>query len=334
MRTVSDAASDHGCKVDLSIIIVNWNSAGLLRKCLTSIYDNVRDVGFEVLVVDNASYDGCKELIDSQYPDVRFFQNERNVGFAQANNGAVHLAKGATLLFLNSDTEVIGPAVQRMFTCINANPAAGAVGAKLLNSDGSVQSSCLQAFPSLLNQFLDAAYLRSVFPGWSLWGNGVLFRDCPDAVAVDGIVGACLMIRKAVFEELGGFHDQFFMYVEDMDLCYRLRAAGRTNYYLGTATIIHHGGQSSDAQPDKQFAAVMMRESVRSFLRIHRGPLYGTLYQCSTAVAAVCRLAALSVALLLPAGSEHRNSVRRALAKWRRILYWTAGLEEPYRAPA
>ena len=132
----------------LSIIIINWNSALFLRKCLASVYLNAPSVSFEVLVVDNASYDGCAEMVQSEFPEVRFFQSEENLGFGRANNFAVERSLGAALLFLNSDTEVIGPAVSRLLGCLRSRPNAGAVGAKLLNPDATVQESCIQSFPS------------------------------------------------------------------------------------------------------------------------------------------------------------------------------------------
>jgi hypothetical protein len=313
--------------VDLSIVIVNWNSAGFLRKCLASLFANVQGVSFEVLVLDNGSYDGSAQLVSCEFPTVRFYQSHQNLGFAKGNNLLVGHARGRTLLFLNADTEVLGDAVQQLVARMQSTPDIGALGPRLLNADGSTQASCIQAFPTILNQVADADWLRGLFPRWRLWGNRALLEDGASLAPVDGIVGACLMIDEAVFAGIGGFHEGFFMYAEDMDLCRRLRQAGRRNYYLGSARVIHHGGRSADRQSDGQFSAVVMRESLRHYMRIHRGPLYARLYQSSMALVALVRLAALGVAMLLPIGRNRRHSVGLASRKWLRVFRWAVGWE-------
>ena len=141
--------------MDLSIVIVNWNSVDFLCKCLTSVYANSKGTSFEVIVIDNASFDGCEEMIQNEFSLVRFIQSQKNLGFARANNLASEQATGKVLLFLNPDTEVIGPALQCMVDLLESAPDAGLVGPKLLNTDLSVQMSCIQSFPSILNLALD-----------------------------------------------------------------------------------------------------------------------------------------------------------------------------------
>src|SRR5262245_139301 len=209
--------------LDLSIIIVNWHSVRFLRKCLTALYSNVAGLGFEVIVVDNASYDGCAALLESDFPSARFLQSHINLGFARANNLAARVATGRVLLFLNADTEIVGSAVQDLMNWTDSLPEAGAIGPKLLNSDGSIQTTCVQAFPSILNQCLAAEYLRARFPRWEIWGNRAVYEGSPTPLRVEGISGASLSVRRELFESLGGFSPQYFMYGEDMDFCYRAR---------------------------------------------------------------------------------------------------------------
>ena len=149
-----DATGNLAGDVALSIVIVNWKSADFLRKCLQSIFANASDMSLEVIVVDNASFDGSAELVEREFPGVHFVQSKENLGFAGANNLGVRSAKGRNLLFLNPDTEVIGTALERMSSFLDATPDAGAVGCKLLNTDGTVQTSCIQPFPTILNQAL------------------------------------------------------------------------------------------------------------------------------------------------------------------------------------
>ena len=313
--------------VDLSIIIVNWNSVKFLQKCLASVYDNPPDCGFEILVLDNASYDGSAELLAREFSAVKFIQSEQNLGFAAGNNLACERALGRVLLFLNSDTEIVGTALQDMFSCVESAFEVGAVGPKLLNSDRSIQASCLQSFPSLIGQLVDTAYLRTRFPTWPVWGNRALFEEHEHAVSVDGIVGASLMIRRDVFEEIGGFSTSYFMYVEDMDLCYRLKHSGKTNYYVGTATVIHYGGQSSSLQADRQFTALAMHQSLLTYMNVHHGRAYAILFRLSTGLIALCRLSLLTLASCLPVESGRGQSLAVAIMKWRRVFRWAIGSE-------
>jgi N-acetylglucosaminyl-diphospho-decaprenol L-rhamnosyltransferase len=313
--------------MDLSIVIVNWNSVGFLRKCLASVYANTQDVSFEVIVIDNASFDGCEEMIQNEFPLVRFIQSQVNLGFARANNLASEQTTGKVILFLNPDAEVIGLALQCMVACLELLPDAGAVGPTLLNTDGSIQTSCIQSFPSILNQTLDSDYLRAAFPKWSLWGNRALFEESSQSAVVEGISGACLMIRESIFEDVGRFSSDYFMYGEDMDLCYRVQKAGWKNYYVGQSKVIHHGGQSTASRSEKHFSSVVMRESLLCFMRSHHGRLYARLFQSVTAIAALCRLSVLAVAMVLPGTASKRHCLLLAFSKWFRVLRWAIGLE-------
>lgn len=313
--------------MDLSIIIINWNSVDFLGKCLASLYSNTRGISFEVLVVDNGSYDGCAELIQREFPAVRFIQSQENLGFARGNNLASKYSIGRILLFLNPDTEPVGPALQRMVACMQSQSDAGAVGPKLLNTDLSIQTSCLQSFPSLLNQVLDTEYLRALFPKWSLWGNRALFEESREPVSVDGISGASLMVRRAVFEEVGRFSGDYFMYGEDMDLCYRIQKAGWKNYYVGDAAVIHHGRQSSKLQSNNHFSSIMIRNSLLTYFRVHRGNMYARVFQSATAIAALCRIVLLGLAMALAVRRLRKQLLLPSIAKWARVFRWGIGLE-------
>jgi GT2 family glycosyltransferase len=313
--------------MDLSIIIINWNSVDFLRKCLASVYAHTKGFGFEVLVVDNASFDGCDDMIREEFPSVRFIQSQENLGFARGNNLGFEHSTGEGLLFLNPDTEVVGAALEDMVVLLKALPDAGAMGPKLLNSDLSIQTSCLQSFPTTDHQVLDAEYLRQLFPRWSLWGNRTLFEGTRRPVPVEGISGACLLVKRSVFERVGGFTPDYFMYAEDMDLCYKIHKAGWKNYYVPCATVVHHGGQSTTARSDKQFSSVMMRESIKHFMRVHYGELYARLFQSATACIAFCRMCLLAMAMAFPWPPQQKQSLSLSFRKWRRVCRWAFGLE-------
>jgi N-acetylglucosaminyl-diphospho-decaprenol L-rhamnosyltransferase len=318
----------------LSIIIVNWNSKEFLRKCLASLYANARGSSWEVLVVDNASFDGCGEMISREFPGVRFLQSQENMGFAKANNLGVAHSKGCNLLFLNPDTEVIGPAIQTMLSALESSEDAGIIGCTLLCSDLSIDGDSPQAFPSILNQAFDLSVLRAWFPRLALWGNRVLFENRGGAASVDVLSGACLMIKRSVFEAVGQFSTRYFMYSEDVDLCYKVKRAGWKNYFTGAAQVIHRGGKSSKSQTEHHFAAVKTRESLALYMRDTHGRFYASAYQASTALVAMLRLLILSGIFALTLGQFRRHRLLQAFGKWITIFRWAVGLDTSKNALA
>jgi hypothetical protein len=314
--------------MDLSVIIVNWNSFNYLRKCLRSIHVSTQGLSFEVIVIDNASYDGCGKMLAEEFPQMRFVQSTENLGFARANNLGFEQCTGRNLLFLNPDTEVVGPALEGLVAALDSDPYLGMVGPKLLNSDLTVQTSCIQPFPTILNQLADFERLRLLSPKWKLWGMRPLFEDHQGRpVEVDAISGACIMIKREVFQRIGLFSTDYFMYAEDLDLCYKVRQAGGKVCYLGSASIIHHGGQSSKQKGDESFAAPLMREALLKFLQKTRGSTYAAIYRAAVLLVAILRLAILGVALALPVPRVGKVSIRWSLRKWYKVLRWSVGLE-------
>jgi N-acetylglucosaminyl-diphospho-decaprenol L-rhamnosyltransferase len=312
--------------LDLSIVIINWNSAAFVRKCLLSVYAGIKGCDFEVIVVDNASFDECGEILRSEFPATKFIASPVNLGFAKANNLGAHAAKGRILLFLNPDTEVIGDALFQMVSFLDVRPDAGVVGCRLLNTDRTLQTSCIQAFPSILNQALDTEYLRRAFPRLRLWGTQAFLTDNRPA-EVEVVSGACLMIKSDVFKAVGQFSANYFMYAEDADLCFKVRRAGWKNYFLGSVSVVHHGGGSSDKTTESNFAAIMMRESLMEFMRLRRGSLYALAYQFSIVVIAVIRLLLLMAAFFFTLGKHKRATLRPAFAKWVKLLRWGLRME-------
>lgn len=310
----------------LSVIIVNWNSKDYLRKCLQSVYANTRGISFEVIVVDGASFDGCGEMLARGFPQVRFIQAGKNLGFAKANNLGFAQAQGDCVLFLNPDTEIVGDAISTLHDFLKKTGDAGIVGAKLLNTDGSVQTSCIQTFPKILNQLLDAEILRRAFPRLSFWGMAPLYSGSKTPAEVEVISGACLMLTQTTFQKIGQFSDDYFLYAEDLDLCYKSRLKGFKNYYAPDAVIVHHGGGSS-RQNQSVFSTVMMRESVYRFLKKFRGVGYGAAFRASVAAGALGRLMLLLLLFPIRAIRGDAATARDGIRRWTAILKWTFGLE-------
>jgi len=314
--------------MDLSIIIVNWNSAGFTIPCISSIYSQTHGLEFEVLVVDNASADDSCRAIADRCPSVKLIRSAQNMGFARANNLGFQNSSGRILLFLNPDTELRGPAINLMRECLDASEDIGVLGCRLLNSDLSVQTSCIQPFPTILNQIADAEQLRRLTPRLKLWGMRPLFEPDPGTpVEVEAVSGACLMIKREVFEQVGLFSTDYFMYNEDLDLCFQVKKVGKRVCYLGAATVVQHGGQSSRQRGGEAFVGPLMKETLRRFLEKTRGPFYAALYRLAMFVISVLRIAALAVLMPIPSARLDKDSHRHSLAKWHRILRWSVGLE-------
>ncbi|MGC4053262.1 MAG: glycosyltransferase family 2 protein [Paludibaculum sp.] len=313
--------------VQISVIIINYRSAAFTRACLRSIYAQGPAQSMEVIVIDNATYDGCGEMMSAEYPQATFIQSAQNLGFAGANNLGISVSHGAHLLFLNPDTEIQGDAIGRLFEALAAMPEAGMVGARLLNSDLSVQTSSVTAFPSILNQILGSEYLRQKFPSSSLWGMKPLFEEHSEPVVVDAISGACMLARREVVEQVQGFTTDYFMYAEDLDLCVKVAKAGWKVGYVPDAVIVHHGGQSSGARSESNYADLMIRDSMYQFMEVHRGPAYAWMYRAATILAAACRAALLSLLLPVAVLTPKRARVIRAWKKWIAIVGWGAGIQ-------
>ncbi len=312
---------------ELSIIIINWKSKDYLQKCLASIEENNGTLSCEVVVLDNASFDGSDQLVKDCFPWVRFIQSQENLGFAKANNLAAKSAMSDVFLFLNPDTEICGDALVQMLNAVKSLPNAGVVGAYLLNTDGTYQTSSISYFPRISSQILNSELALTVFPRSRLWGERRMVSKKPEILEVEAISGACMMMKRAVFEGVEGFSTQYFMYTEDIDLCAKVRNAGFLNYHVAEARVVHHGGGSSKSERS-MFSIIMTKESVRRYFHSSRGGMYALLYRVVMAFTAVMRLALLGlVALPMLVRSGGARRLWYGLRKWAAILRWSLGFE-------
>jgi N-acetylglucosaminyl-diphospho-decaprenol L-rhamnosyltransferase len=314
--------------MEISIIIINWHSREFLRECLASIEANRPPFSLEVIVIDNATFDGSAEMVHVDFPGVRYIQSSENLGFSRGNNTAAAHATGHLLLFLNPDTKILGSALAAMKGCFDSLPEAGIVGCNILNSDGSVQTTAVQAFPTLLNQTLDADVLRRWFPRSRLWGTAALFGGGTTPVAVDMISGACLMIRRSVFADIDGFSPDYFMYSEDVDICHKANLAGWKAYYLATASIIHYSGQSTKKKPS-YFPHLMQQESRFIYFSKMHGSLYAYCFRASRILVALLRMSMIAMLLSVSIGRERRSQLNFSMGKWFAILKWAVGRGTP-----
>lgn len=235
--------------VDCSIVIVNYRTDDLLVECLESLGKAGESLQLEVIVVDNSGT-LVAGAFHERFPSVRLVANPENVGFARAANQGIHLSRGRSVLCLNPDTIVHEGALATMVGYLDAHPAVGAAGARLLESDGRLQYSC-RRFPGYLTIFFGRyAVLTRLLPG-NAASRDYLYLDWDHRSVreVDWVSGACLIVRREVLASVGGFDEDYFLFVEDMDWCRRIRDAGWSIVYLPDAVVTHHIGASRGPVP-------------------------------------------------------------------------------------
>ena len=261
---------------DVSIAIVSWNTSDLLRICLQSIIDSTNRIDYEIIVVDNASSDGSAEMVTQTFPIVRLIRNHQNQGFAAANNAAFANAQGRYLLLLNPDTKVHTGAIDILVRYLDWHSDVGILGAHLLNTDGSTQISCSH-FPTLANMALESLGISRLLPRSTLLARFKMTYWLHDQEReVDQPSGACLLVRRAAWDQVGSLDTRFFMYFEEVDLCYRIKHQGWKIVFIPTAYVTHYGGQSSIQNMDVRI--VGRYESLLVFFKKHyRRPTVLTL---------------------------------------------------------
>ena len=232
--------------MDLSIIIVNYNVKEFLQNLLTSLFKAVQHLSTEIIVVDNGSDDGSVELLREKFPQVTLIANKENLGFSKANNLGLKIAKGKFLLLLNPDTIVQEDTFEKLIKFFNQNQDAGIAGCKILNPDGTLQLACRRSFPGPWTSFCKVSGLSALLPSSKLFARyNLTFKDENRSYEVDAVSGSFMMLRREVYEKIGGLDEQFFMYGEDLDWCYRVQKAGWKVYYVHDTTIIHYKGEST-----------------------------------------------------------------------------------------
>ena len=297
---------------DLSIIIVNWNTRDLLLQCLESVYQTVRGMEVEVFVVDNGSADGSEAAVKEGFPEVRLVENRLNLGFARANNQALHQSRGDFLLLLNPDAQVKEGAIERLLSFMRDHSETGAAGPQLLNSDGSKQNA-IANFPSLATELLNKSLLRRLFPQ-KFPGKEI---DYPRPIEVDSVIGACMIVQRRAMEEVGFLDEDYFLFLEETDWCFQMKKAGWKIYHLPQAEVYHIQGKS--AEKDKRRARVEFYRSRYHFFKKNRGKV-----QCFFLIAGL--MVRLGVELVLMFAGCLLTLF--AVKKWRRKLSTYAYLLE------
>jgi GT2 family glycosyltransferase len=296
----------------LSIVIVSWNTKDLLEACLQSVYQYPLNEPFEVWVVDNHSKDDSVSMVRAQFPQVELIASEDNLGFAGGNNRAIPYCQGEYVLLLNPDTEVKPEALNVLVAFMDSQPDAGAAGSRLLNDDGTLQPSC-HPMPTLSREFWRMFYLDKLIPvgvyDMEKW-------DMEQPREVDVLMGASMLLRKEVLDRVGLLDEGYFMYSEEVDLCFRLQKAGWRLFWVPQSQVVHYWGQSA-----KQVLAKMFLQLYRGklrFFRKHYSGLTVFLYKIVLGLAALFRLALMPLVWLR--NSEQRDDKLHMARHYGRLL--------------
>lgn len=255
--------------MDLSVIVVNYRTKILTLECLRSVFATATGFKFEVIVVDNGSGDDSVTAVRSEFPQVQIIESDKNLGFAGGNNLGLKKARGRLLLLLNSDTEVRADTLDLSIKYLDQHPEAGVMGCKVLLPDGSLDKACRRRFPNPWNSFLRLFGLKK-FSDYNI--NTPIDQECE----VDAVMGAYLMIKKSVVDKIGLLDEEYFMYGEDLDWCWRVKEAGYKIIYYPKAEITHFKYGSSQAIPFKTIR--MAHKAMKIFYRRHYAPKRNYLF--------------------------------------------------------
>lgn len=308
---------------DISIVVLNYNTRDLLADCLDSIYENINGLDYELIVVDNASQDGSASMVESRYPDACLIKNQENNGFSSGVNLGIKASNSDYVMVMNQDTLVRPGAFERMLEMILEDPTTGIVGPRLLTKSGQYQQSCNYfTIPRLKNALL---FLMSmVLPhGREIFGTSAdPGKSTTGPVMVDWVHGACMLVRREVFDKAGLFDENMFIYMEDMEFCYRAHQAGWKTVYMPDAEIIHYTNQSGIQTIGKLYSYRRLRlyiSGIDYFLRKH----FGLAHSFFTRVALACGCLAVSFLLrllyLLRIFTEARGDIRKKIVYSQRM---------------
>lgn len=289
----------------VSVIIISYNTRAMTLECLKSVHADLASMPAEVIVIDNASKDGSPAAIRQDYPETRVIENTSNSGFGAANNQGMRLAAGEFFLLLNSDAFPEQGAIGAMIDCLQRHPNAAMVGPRLLNGDGSLQVSCYR-FPSPARAWLENLWISALFPRSPVLGD---YRQWPHDIErpVDWIIGACIMLRREIFEKTGGFDETFFMYQEEADWQRAVRDMGFEIMFTPTSRVKHLGGASGANEVARVNASFF--ESLDYYQKKHHGMLGVVLVRMAMVLGCFMRgLLWLGVLALIPS----RRSVAKA----------------------
>lgn len=317
--------------IDVSVIIVNWNTKDLLKECILSIQQQTHNISYEIIVIDNFSKDESVAMVRRDFSEVQLIANDFNAGFGQANNQGYEIAKGEYLLILNPDTVILDGAIEKLYHYIKQNNHVGVCGPKCIHPDDSIQVSWA-SFPSIKNIFTNNVTWKeafSMFPWFQKFSKseaiytneGFTVQNVIAEQKVDYVLGQCMMTPKFLIDQVGLFNENIFMYEEEADLCYRIKKAGYETWFYPEAVIIHHERQSIDQIPnylEKEMKWFM--DARGQFFRMHYGIFAQFLFYILTFISSFLKLFIMAFLWLIE--KKKRDYFKMKLLFHYYILNW------------
>lgn len=301
--------------VDVSIGVAHRNNYVLLRDCVESIVASTGDVTYEIIVVDNASTDGSAEAVARKYPQVRVIRNEDPRGYGASNNQAFAESTGRYFLVLNNDTLFKPRVLETLTEYLRNNPSVGCVGCRILNRDGSLQHSCSRQINIWTQLFDDLVPINFLAPR-SKFRLRLYHWNHDEEREVNVVLGAFMLFPRSVFEQIGGFDEDFEFFAEEFDICERVHAAGHRVMFTPEASIVHLGGQTMEAEPIKHY--VTRKQSRQTFFKKHHSAFQALLFRCSAFVGVCLRLLGWSVAGIV--ARHRREDAKKMVAQYASVL--------------
>jgi GT2 family glycosyltransferase len=261
-------------EIQLSIIIVTHNAKDFLRNCLRSVFEKIKNLSFEVLVVDNTSSDGTFEMLKNEFPQVKVIFSKENLGFAKANNLAIKEAKGKYIFLLNPDTILLDENFEKLIDFAQKNLNVGAIGPKVLNSDFTIQHQCKRGFPTPWNTLYYFLGLAKIFPKSKVFSGYLLtYLDTEKIQEVDSLSGCAMVVKREAIEKVGMMDEDYYLYGDDLDWCYRIKSGGWKVIYFPETKIIHYGGKGGTGKKP-YFNIYCFYKSALIFYRKHLAKEY------------------------------------------------------------
>lgn len=310
----------------LSVIIVNYNTRRMTLDSLSKLHENLGGISTEIILIDNASQDGSVEAVRERFPQVRILEPGKNLGFGKANNLGMKAARGEYFMLLNTDAFVHPGAISAMIAEIQKYPQCGVLGSKLLNADGSLQQSCYP-FPSPSRAWIENLWLSRLLKktfDYQHWPH-----DVPREV--DWLIGACMLLPRKVFQQVGGFDETFFMYAEETDWLRRIRDAGYTVRFTPDAAVTHLGGASG--KNDKAKISKVFFESLDYYEKKHHGLAGLISLRLAMTIGCFLRFWLWLIVLFLSAAKKDKRSLAVSKVKLNAWLVFRQLTRWPIRIP-
>lgn len=314
--------------MDVSVVIINWNTRDILRNCLISIFANTKNVEFEVIVIDNASSDGSVDMLKSEFPQVVSIENSVNRGYAVAVNQGIAVAKGRYVLALNSDIIICDNAIEKTIRYADKHLEAAVIGCQVWEDSDTIQTTCFR-FPNAINLFLLMFGLAKIFKYNRVLGRErMLWWNRKSERQVDVISGSFMLVRQEAIEQVGGMDEDYFLYYEETDWCYRFKQAGWEMRFWPGAKIIHdHGGRNSSKQEAVKMY-VQMQKSCFIFFKKQRNLVSCISARLIMSLSLALRLCFWSAALLIKyICSDTKYEKQKVEEVWAAFNYCVFGIE-------